>query len=325
MPTALITGITGQDGAYLAKFLLGKGYGVVGTSRYVKRSNLYRLEYLGIAEKVQIVESALDSKEAVDQIIKTHQPDEVYNLTAQSSVGYSFENPIGAFENNLLSVTHLLNSIKSNEKKVRFYQASSSEMFGNINQLPVKEDAYFHPSSPYGISKAAAHWLTINYREGYDMFAACGILFNHESCLRGENYVIKKIVNGALRISNGDLKELHLGNLEVVRDWGYAPKYVEAMWLILQQDVPVDYLVCSNTSISLKDLAVKIFEQVGLDFEACVKTDDTLFRVVDLSKMWGDNTKAKEELNWVYDMSIDELVTQLLKDESEFMEWQKQQ
>ncbi|HIA36304.1 MAG TPA: GDP-mannose 4,6-dehydratase, partial [Flavobacteriales bacterium] len=253
MKTALITGISGQDGAYLSKLLLDKGYEVVGTTRDLDSVDLYRLSFLDAKESVKVVGCSLDSEAEVGRLIEEIAPDEIYNLAAQSSVGYSFENPIGALKNNLLNVGYLLSAVKKAKKEIRFYQASSSEMFGNINELPVKEDSYFHPSSPYGISKAASHWLTINYREGYDLYAVCGILFNHESCLRGQDYVTKKIIRGAIQIAEGRMHKLKLGNLDVTRDWGYAPRYVEAMWLMLQQDQPRDYLVCSGSSISLKD------------------------------------------------------------------------
>ncbi|HHZ64963.1 MAG TPA: GDP-mannose 4,6-dehydratase, partial [Flavobacteriales bacterium] len=181
----------------------------------------------------------------------------------------------------------------------------------------------FHPSSPYGISKAASHWLTINYREGYDLYAVCGILFNHESCLRGQDYVTKKIIRGAIQIAEGRMHKLKLGNLDVTRDWGYAPRYVEAMWLMLQQDQPRDYLVCSGSSISLKDFVVKVFEQLNLNFDDHVEIDKSLYRAVDLEKMWGDNSMTKDELNWEYDLSINQLITHLLEDEREFILWQE--
>ncbi|MBL4577482.1 MAG: GDP-mannose 4,6-dehydratase, partial [Flavobacteriales bacterium] len=276
MNTALITGISGQDGAYLAKLLLERGYDVLGTSRTLDSINLYRLSFLGIRDRVKVLECSFTSQEDVTRLIEEVAPDEVYNLAAQSSVGYSFENPIGAFESNILGVTYLLNAVRKTKKKIRFYHASSSEMFGNINELPVREDSYFRPSSPYGISKAASHWLTINYREGYDMFAVCGILFNHESCLRGQNYVTKKIIEGAIKIANGEMDKLKLGNLNVTRDWGYAPKYVEAMWMMLQQGEPRDYLVCTNSHISLKDFVVLVFEQVNLNFDDHVEIDTSL-------------------------------------------------
>jgi GDPmannose 4,6-dehydratase len=323
LKTALITGISGQDGAYLSKLLLDKGYEVVGTTRDLDSVDLYRLSFLDAKESVKVVGCSLDSEAEVSRLIEEIAPDEIYNLAAQSSVGYSFENPIGALKNNLLNVGYLLSAVKKAKKEIRFYQASSSEMFGNINELPVKEDSYFHPSSPYGISKAASHWLTINYREGYDLYAVCGILFNHESCLRGQDYVTKKIIRGAIQIAEGRMHKLKLGNLDVTRDWGYAPRYVEAMWLMLQQDQPRDYLVCSGSSISLKEFVVKVFEQLNLNFDDHVEIDKSLYRAVDLEKMWGDNSMTKDELNWEYDLSINQLITHLLEDEREFILWQE--
>ena len=256
-------------------------------------------------------------------MLEEHAPDEIYNLAAQSSVGYSFVNPVGALEFNLLSVAYLLDAVKNYDKKVKFYQASSSEMFGNINVLPVKEDSYFHPSSPYGISKAAAHWLTVNYREAYGLYACCGILFNHESPLRGSDYVTKKIINTAIRIKNGDQVKLKLGNLDIIRDWGYAPKYVEAMWLLMQQDQAADYLICSNTKMSLSHFVDVVFKELGLEFKDHVEIDKSLYRAVDLEKMWGDNAKAKKILKWDYDLSIEQLVARLIKDEKDYMDWEK--
>jgi GDPmannose 4,6-dehydratase len=324
LKTAIITGISGQDGPYLAKLLLNNGYEVIGTTRNVDKASLFKLAYLGIQERVSIVESTLNSPKEVDRLFKEVNPDEVYNLAAQSSVGVSFVNPIGAFQSNLLSVSYMLDALKNSGKEVKFYQASSSEMFGNINQLPVKEDSYFHPSSPYGISKAAAHWLTINYRESYEMFAVCGILFNHESCLRGVDYVTKKIIRGSIEISEGRRDILKLGNLDVTRDWGYAPKYVEAMWLMLQQKLPQDYLVCSNSCLSLKDFVINVFKQLNLDFSRHVEIDKALYRAVDLEKMWGDNTKARDELGWSYNLTSDKLIELLIEDEFKFMAWEKE-
>lgn len=321
MAIALITGISGQDGSYLAKLLLEQGYTVVGTSRDTSKPNMYRLAYLGVLDQVSLVKTALSSQQEADDLITQIGPDEIYNLAAQSSVGYSFENPIGAMNVNLLSVAYLLGAVRKSPKQIKFYQASSSEMFGNINTLPVREDSNFHPSSPYGISKAASHWLTINYRESYDLFAVCGILFNHESCLRGEKYVTKKIIKGAIDIAEGKMDKLSLGNLDVTRDWGYAPKYVEAMWLMLQQDEPEDLLVCSNSHISLREFAEKVFRQMNIDFSEHVEIDQALYRAVDLEKMWGDNLRTKDALGWEYGIDPDQLISKLLADEHDFIQW----
>ena len=321
--TALITGISGQDGAYLAQLLCKKGYRVIGVARQTNRAALFRLDYLGIYEQVTYTLCDLTQPREVMDCLETYHPDEVYNLAAQSSVGQSFEYPQETFEFNTLSVMNLLESIRKIDKKIRFYQASSSEMFGNVNlkNLPIRESLLFHPVSPYGISKASAHWLAVNYREAYGLFTACGILFNHESSLRGENFVIKKIVNTALKIKQGIASELTVGNLSISRDWGYAPKYVEAMWLMLQQEQASDYVICSGHVTSLLDLLVKIFKKLDLDMRSYIRLDPSLMRSLDLAIIYGDNTKAKRELNWEYEMGTQELIDQLIKDETDWMKW----
>jgi GDPmannose 4,6-dehydratase len=323
MKTAIITGISGQDGAYLAQLLLGKGYKVVGVVRSVQEKPLTGLKYLGIIADVEMKEINLLNISEVEQLIQDYQPDEFYNLAAQSSVGLSFKSPVVTFEFNTISVINILEAIRNHSKDTKYYQASSSEMFGNIGKenLPLKESVLFHPASPYGISKASAHWITVNYREAYGLKACCGILFNHESCLRGESFVIKKIIRTALEIKNGQTDILQLGNLEVQRDWGYAPKYVEAMWLMLQQDNYKEYLICSSNVISLKELAEQVFENLGLDFNKHVKIEKTLMRNLELDVIYGDNSKAKEELGWDYDISQEQLIEKLIVDEKEFLEW----
>lgn len=323
MRKALITGITGQDGAYLAQLLLSKGYSVIGQTRQTDSKSLRRLAYLGIDNQIEIINCDLTDPKAVFTCLESYHPDEIYNLAAQSSVGQSFHLPQETFAFNTLSVMNLLEGIRRLDKKIRFYQASSSEMFGNVNlqNLPIQESLLFHPVSPYGISKASAHWLTVNYREAYGLFTACGILFNHESSLRGENFVIKKILNTALRIKQGTAHELTVGNLAVSRDWGYAPKYVEAMWLMLQQDYPADYVICSGNVTSLLDLLTQVFTQLDLDMRTYIRLDAQLMRSLDLAMIYGDNTKAKRELNWQYDMDTPALIDQLIKDETAWMHW----
>jgi GDPmannose 4,6-dehydratase len=239
MKNALIIGATGQDGAYLSKLLLNKNYKVYGITRNTIMPELKNLQFLGIENDIQLIELPnLDQKRA-EQILTRFGIDEIYNLSAQSSVGYSFVDPIGTVNFNIMSVLNWLEAIKKVNNQIKFYQASSSEMFGNVKpeNLPLKESLIFHPASPYGVSKAAAHWLTVNYRESHNLFAACGILFNHESCLRGPNYVVKKILNSAIKIKMGLQKgPIKVGNLAIQRDWGYAPAYVEAMWRILQTE-----------------------------------------------------------------------------------------
>lgn len=323
MKIAIITGISGQDGAYLAKLLLDKGYKVIGVIRPNRNRELSGLNFLGIEEKVDLQELDMLNQKAVEKLVEVYQPNEFYNLAAQSSVGISFKKPVATFEFNTISVINILEAIRLKSPETKYYQASSSEMFGNIGleNLPLKESVLFNPASPYGISKASAHWITVNYREAYGIKACCGILFNHESCLRGENFVIKKIVRTALEIKAGKKEMLELGNLSVQRDWGYAPKFVEAMWLMLQQDNFKEYLICSGEVTSLKNIAENVFEKLELDFEKHVKIEQGLMRNVELDIIYGDNSKAKKNLNWDYDISLDQLIDQLIKDEKEFTYW----
>jgi GDPmannose 4,6-dehydratase len=324
--TAIIIGVTGQDGAYLAKLLLSKGYKVVGITRDLFDYNSKNLDFLGITEKITLLELSSLDKERIIKFLKKTQPTEVYNLSSQSSVGHSFVDPFSTLSYNIISVLNWLEAIKLVDLNIRFYQASSSEMFGNVrsSELPLKESLLFHPASPYGISKAAAHWVTINYREGYGLFSSCGILFNHESCLRGPNYVVKKIINAALKIRLGLRKELiPVGNTNIKRDWGYAPKYVEAMWKILQNDNPEDFMICSGNVMSLDNLIDEVMSQLELDKEKYIYVDEKLFRPVDLEEIYGDNTKAKKVLQWDYNLSNSELVTSLIEDEKEFLLWEE--
>jgi GDPmannose 4,6-dehydratase len=325
MKRALIIGITGQDGAYLSQLLLKEGYEVYGITRNTIEPDLKNLEFLQIDKQVQLIELPNLDKDRIVQILKRFKFDEIYNLSAQSSVGQSFIDPIGTVNFNILSVLYWLEAIKTVNKDIRFYQASSSEMFGNVSpqNLPLTESLVFHPASPYGVSKAAAHWLTVNYRESNNLFAACGILFNHESCLRGSNYVVKKIVNAAIKIKMGlRYDPILVGNLAIRRDWGYAPNYVEAMYKMLQHDKADDFLICSGNEIELDALIAIIFKQLGLVKEDNIQIDPSLFRPVDLKIIYGDNTKAKNELAWDYQMSNEQLAKQLLMDETKFIEWE---
>ncbi len=326
MKTAIITGISGQDGPYLAKLLIEKGYEkVVGITRQqVVPSGLASLRFLGIDNSIELVQSDLADKVQVRKLIEKYRPTEVYNLAAQSSVGLSFQEPQQTFEFNTRSVINWLEEIKNINKDIRFYQASSSEMFGDVqlHHLPIKESLLFHPVSPYGISKASAHWLAVNYREAYGLFTACGILFNHESVLRGPNFVIKKIINTAARIAQGEEAELTLGNLAVSRDWGYAPRYVEAMWQMLQHETPEDFIICSGNRSNLQEIVIKVFDQLDLDLNKHLRLDQKFMRSLDLGVIYGDNTKAKTVLGWEYDMATDDLVSQLIADEQEWMNWQ---
>ncbi|MDB5223000.1 MAG: gmd [Chitinophagaceae bacterium] len=325
MKNAIIIGISGQDGAYLAELLLEKGYKVYGITRDILDFDDKKLRYLGINNNVEIIELSSLDKDRIIKVLKKIAPDEIYNLSSQSSVGYSFLDPFSTLNYNILSVLNWLYAIKATNSKIKFYQASSSEMFGNVpvEDLPLKESLIFRPASPYGISKAAAHWLAVNYRESNNIFSSCGILFNHESPLRGEKYVVKKIINTALKIKKGlQSAPLALGNLEIKRDWGYAPEYVKAMWLILQQKNPGDFLICSGNVMALKDLVNEVFKILGLETSLHLTQDSSLLRPVDLEIIYGDNTKAKKQLGWNYDISNSELIRKLIKDEENFIDWE---
>ena len=323
MKTAIITGISGQDGAYLAKLLLDKDYKVIGIVRSNRKKPIIGIEFLGISNSIELKEIDLLDRVAVEGLMEEFHPDEFYNLAAQSSVGLSFKTPVDTFEFNTISVINILEAIRTKTPKTKYYQASSSEMFGNIGveNLPLKESVLFNPASPYGISKASAHWITVNYREAYGLKTCCGILFNHESCLRGDNFVIKKIVRTALEIKEGKTDVLQLGNLTVQRDWGYAPKFVEAMWLMLQQENFKEYLICSGNVTSLRNIAENVFEQLDLDFDKHVEIEEALMRNVELDVIYGDNSKAKKELGWDYNISQKELIATLIADEQDFSAW----
>lgn len=324
MKTSIITGIAGQDGAYLAKLLLSHGYRVIGLTRSLSGLQDFRLRYLGIFEQVELIEMPELNKDLLIPLLNRIEPDEIYNLAAQSSVGLSFEIPFETIQFNILSVLSWLEAISIVDKKIKFYQASSSEMFGNIksDQLPLKENLLFHPASPYGISKAAAHWLIINYREAKHLFAANGILFNHESALRGPNYVVKKIVNHLTKIHLGLTGEvLYLGNTSIRRDWGYAPYYIQAMYQILQQDSPDDFLICSGNVMSLDELIQSVCLRLNLNKEMFIRIDPQLFRPNELYEIYGDPSKAKSVLQWKYTLTNEQLVNQLITDEIDFIQW----
>lgn len=325
MKIAIISGITGQDGAYLAKFLIDKNYKVVGLLRSEQVELGDGLAFLGIKKKVELIGVDLLDKTKVEKLIQQYQPDEFYNLAAQSSVGLSFQHPLETFKFNTSSVINILEAIRKFSLTTKYYQASSSEMFGNIGveNLPLKETVLFHPVSPYGISKASAHWITVNYREAYGLKTCCGILFNHESCLRGENFVIKKIIRTALEIKNNKTNVLNLGNLSVQRDWGYAPKFVEAMWLMLQQEEFNEYLICSSTVTSLENIVRGIFNKLALDFDKHVRIDNKLMRNLELDVIYGDNSKAKLELGWDYNYTTNQLIEQLIEDEKAYLNFQR--
>jgi len=296
--TALITGITGQDGAYLAQFLLEKGYRVCGAFRRSSTVNLERLDYLGIRDKVELVPLDLLDLGNIIRVLEKVQPDEVYNLAAQSFVAVSFEQPVATGEITGLGAARMLEAIRIVNPKIKFYQASSSEMFGKVQAVPQNEKTPFYPRSPYAAAKLYAHWMTVNYREAYGIFACSGILFNHESPLRGLEFVTRKITYTVAQIKHRLASELRLGNLEARRDWGYAPEYVEAMWLMLQQDEPDDYVIATGETHSVKEFAEEAFACVGLDWRDYVVEDPAFYRPADVELLVGDATKAQQKLGW---------------------------
>lgn len=312
--TALITGITGQDGAYLSKILLSFNYKVCGLTRGASSESLNGLKYLGISDEVTLIPCDLLDISQLIKIIQQTSPTEIYNLAAQSSVSLSFQQPIGTFQFNTLSVFNLLEAIKLIDPSIRFYQASSSEMYGRVNNLPITESSVLHPLSPYAISKAAAHFTCIHYRESYNLHINCGILFNHESFLRQSSFFVKKVIQESISISRGKSKVLKVGNIDVCRDFGYAPKYVEAMYLMLQKDQPADYLICSGKTISLREIIYYIFNQLNIPRHCC-QIDSKLYRPAEIENMFGDNTKAKLDLGWKYDLSMYQTLDLLLAEE----------
>jgi GDPmannose 4,6-dehydratase len=315
MSTALITGVTGQDGAYLSKLLLEKGYRVIGLVRSYRNFNDKGLNFLNIQDQVEIVGCDLTDFSQIVSIIKEYDPDEIYNLAAQSSVSLSFKQPIGTIQFNITSVLNLLEAIRLTNNNIKFYQASSSEIFGDTT-LPIRENTVINPLSPYGISKAAAHWITKNYREAYGIFSCCGILFNHESYLRSPNFFIKKVIMETINIKNGTASFLKVGNIDIKRDFGWAPKYVEAMHLMLQKSNPDDFIICSNTSISLRSIIEFIFNYLSVPMEKLV-IDKNLYRPTEILDIYGDNTKAKAQLGWEYHISFYEILEILINEELE--------
>lgn len=322
MKRVLITGITGQDGAYLAKFLLEKGYDVYGTYRRLSTPNFWRLQYLDVFERVSLIPADLVDAGSMIEAIKISKPDEIYHLAAQSFVGASFEQPIGTGNITGLGATRILEAVRQINLGIKFYQASTSELYGGGHSSSLTENSAFQPSSPYAAAKLYGYWLTRQYREGYNIFACNGILFNHESPLRGLEFVTRKIVNVAAKIALGMEKELLIGNLEAKRDWGYAPDFVESMWLMLQQKEPDDYVIATNETHSVKEFAEKAFEVVGLDWQEYVRVDKRFFRPLDVNFLQGDYSKAKEKLGWEPKVKFDELVKIMVKEDlSRWKKW----
>jgi GDPmannose 4,6-dehydratase len=308
--TALITGVTGQDGSYLAEFLLGKGYRVVGMTRRSSTTGDERIAHL--VGRIELVLGDLLDQASLVAALRDVEPDEVYNLAAQSFVPTSWNQPVLTGEFTGLGVTRVLEAIRQVDPRVRFYQASSSEMFGKVREVPQTEDTPFHPRSPYGVAKAYGHFLTVNYRESYGMHAVSGILFNHESPRRGLEFVSRKITDGAARIAAGLSTTLAMGNLDAERDWGFAGDYVQAMWLMLQRDEPTDYVIATGVATSVREFCRIAFERLGLDYERHVTIDPKLYRPAEVDHLRGDPSKAYRELDWHPSVSLQELVEMMV-------------
>jgi len=313
LTTALITGITGQDGAYLAELLLKKGYRVVGAFRRASTVNDSRLDALGIASDVELVPFDLTDHGNMRRVLERVEPGEVYNLAAQSFVGVSFEQPITTGDITGVGAVRLLEVIREVGPDVRFYQASTSEMFGKAQEVPQNETTPFYPRSPYAASKLYAHWMTVNYREAYGMHVSSGILFNHESPLRGSEFVTRKITLAVARIKHGLQDKLKLGTLDAKRDWGYAKEYVEAMWLMLQQPEPGDYVISTGETHSVREFVEEAFKAVDLDWERYVVTDPAFVRPAEVDILLGDSSRAKEKLGWEPKTTFKELVSLMVE------------
>ncbi len=313
MKKALITGITGQDGSYLAELLLEKGYAVIGMVRRTSTANDERIAH--IKDRITLVQGDLLDQTSLIKVMKEHEPAEVYNLAAQSFVPASWNQPVFTAEATALGVTRMLEAIKNVNPKIKFYQASSSEMFGKVQETPQKETTPFYPRSPYGVAKVYGHWITINYRESYNMFACSGILFNHESPRRGFEFVTRKISDGVAQIKHGLRKDLALGNLEAKRDWGFAGDYVRAMWLMLQQEKPGDYVIATGETHSVKDFCQVAFSHVGLDYKKYVRVDKAFYRPAEVTLLQGDATKAIKALKWKPEVSFKQLVTMMVDED----------
>jgi len=311
MKKALVTGITGQDGSYLAEFLLDKGYDVWGMHRRTSTMNFDRITH--ITDKIHLVQGDLLDQNSIQNLIQEAQPDEVYNLAAQSFVPTSWNQPLLTGEITALGVTRMLEAIRSVNPRIKFYQASTSEMFGKAREVPQRETTPFYPRSPYGASKVYGHWITVNYRESYGLFACSGILFNHESPRRGLEFVTRKVTNTAARIKLGIANELRMGNLDAKRDWGYAGDYVEAMWLMLQQNEPDDYVIATGETHSVRELIELTFGYLDLDWEKYVRIDTRFVRPAEVDLLVGDASKAHRKLGWKPKVALKELVKMMVE------------
>lgn len=320
MKTAVITGISGQDGAYLSKLLIDNRYKVIGIVRPNSSRGINNLIYLGLKDKIIIKEINLLSIDEVKNLIISYRPDEIYNLAAQSSVGDSFHNPHETFSFNTGSLNNLLEVIRLHSSKTKLYQASSSEMYGKVDKLPITLCTKMNPLSPYAVSKVSSYYMIKAYRESYNLFVSNGILFNHESYLRSNNFFIKKVISGALEIKLGKKKKLRLGNLDLKRDFGFAPSYVEAMWKMLQIKSPSDFIICSGVSLSLREIVEYIFEKFNLS-KTLIEEDLSLFRPNEIVDIYGDNSISKKTLKWEYNLSfydvLDKIIVEEIKNKKE--------
>jgi len=315
MPTALITGITGQDGAYLSQLLLGKGYRVVGLLRRSASADVIgeRLRWLGILDDVELLDGNMTDLSSLIRIVETVKPDEIYNLAAQSFVAASWQQPLLTGNVTGMGTVNMLEAARIVKSDARFYQASSSEMYGLIQEPVQNEKTPFYPRSPYAAAKLYAHWMTVNYRESFGMHASSGILFNHESPLRGIEFVTRKVTDGVARIKLGLAKELALGNLDATRDWGHARDYVRAMYLMLQQDVPDDYVIATGRTTSIRDLCRIAFSSAGLNYEDHVVTNPAFLRPAEVEVLLGDASKAKKALSWEPETTLEEMITEMVE------------
>lgn len=311
MPTALITGVTGQDGSYLAELLLAKGYRVVGVVRRSSTTPYERIAHL--VDHIELISADLLDQTSLTDAVAAVRPDEIYNLAAQSFVQTSWTQPVLTGEFTALGVTRMLEAMRKAAPDSRFYQASSSEQFGKVVETPQRESTPFYPRSPYGVAKVYGHWITVNYRESFDLFAVSGILFNHESPRRGLEFVTRKISDGVARIKHGLADELRLGNLDARRDWGFAGDYVEAMWRMLQSDTPDDYVIGTGETYSVRQFCEAAFGAVGLDWQTYVKQDERFFRPAEVDLLVADPSKAKEQLGWTPSVSFEELVRRMVE------------
>lgn len=310
----MVTGVTGQDGAYLSRLLLERGYRVVGLARGFSNVNKRGLKFLGIEKKVQLLEADLTDLSQVISVIRETEPSEIYNLAAQSSVFQSFKQPIGTISFNIISVLNLLEAVRLVKPDIKFYQASSGEVFGTANSLPINEGSPISPINPYGISKATGYWITKNYRESYGIFCCSGFLFNHESFLRNENFFVKKVIQTAIKIKRGQAEVLEVGNIDIRRDFGWAAKYVESMFLMLRRDAPEDYVISSEKSVSLRSIVEFVFDYLDVSLDR-LQTSEKLYRPTEIRDIYGDSSKARNDLGWNYDLSFYDVLKILIEEE----------